>query len=745
MSQDFFEKMKDATGVSLNDVQKEAVLHSDGALLLLASPGSGKTTTLNMKIGYLLLEKKIKAESIMAITFSRASAQDMSERFDRFFSTMTEEKVHFSTIHSFAFKVVREYFWKKKMKYQLVEGDISEEEMEKDFNSPDNMPLHKKFILKNLYQNINGEAPTDDEMEELLTYVSFVKNRMLEGKELEKVKTDIKNASKIFQEYEAFKMKDNEKPLLDFDDMLTYCHRILEEDEEIRTKYQQQFEYILTDESQDNSIVQHVIVEILAKPQNNICVVADDDQSIFMWRGSDVTKLLQFEDIYPNATVLTMSQNYRSSQEIVTTANQFIKRNKNRYEKEMFTQNGSVKPVEIKNLGRYEAQLKYVAEQIMNSDNRKEIAVLYRNNSSAIPLANELDRLGVEFYMKDIDTKFFRHWIIEDILNFMRFSYSDKRVDLLEKIHTKFNAYITKRQIQQLKQFDNGESVFDNLLNTDNVARYQERSVPKAKRVFAQINKMSPEKAIVTIREDLGYDNSIKKLCENLGKSADFLFGILNTLENIAKGLGTLKDFADRLVELEDIIKNSKFNKKKDAITLTTFHSSKGLEYDKVFMIDLINGVVPSNDDLESYRHKIIEPMEESVRLFYVGMTRARKHLELLTYNAKDGERVSESIFVQDVKKIIHPKDKKPLKVKGKKKEVEIVSAENLLREKDIKLGERVLHSKFGLGLIAEIAGNTIGIKFDKVGYKSFMVDICMKNGLLQKATDEALAMYQKA
>jgi len=745
MSQDFFEKMKDATGVSLNDVQQEAVLHSDGALLLLASPGSGKTTTLNMKIGYLLLEKKIKAESIMAITFSRASAQDMSERFDRFFSTMTEEKVHFSTIHSFAFKVVREYFWKKKMKYQLVEGDISEEEMEKDFNSPDNMPLHKKFILKNLYQKINGEAPTDDEMEELLTYVSFVKNRMLEGKELEKVKTDIKNASKIFQEYEAFKMKDKEKPLLDFDDMLTYCHRILEEDEEIRTKYQQQFEYILTDESQDNSIVQHVIVEILAKPQNNICVVADDDQSIFMWRGSDVTKLLQFEDIYPNATVLTMSQNYRSSQEIVTTANQFIKRNKNRYEKEMFTQNDSVKPVEIKNLGRYEAQLKYVAEQIMNSDNRKEIAVLYRNNSSAIPLANELNRLGVEFYMKDIDTKFFRHWIIEDILNFMRFSYSDKRVDLLEKIHTKFNAYITKRQIQQLKQFDNGESVFDNLLNTDNVARYQERSVPKAKRLFAQINKMSPEKAIVTIREDLGYDNSIKKLCENLGKSADFLFGILNTLENIAKGLGTLKDFADRLVELEDIIKNSKFNKKKDAITLTTFHSSKGLEYDKVFMIDLINGVVPSNDDLESYRHKIIEPMEESVRLFYVGMTRARKHLELLTYNAKDGERVSESVFVQDVKKIIHPNDKKPLKAKGKKKEVEIVSAENLLREKDIKLGERVLHSKFGLGLIVEIAGNTVGIKFDKVGYKSFMVDICMKNGLLQKVTDEALAMYQKA
>lgn len=744
MSKDFFERMKEATGVSLNDVQKEAVLHSEGALLLLASPGSGKTTTLNMKIGYLLLEKKVKADAIMAITFSRASAQDMSERFDRFFSNMTEEKVHFSTIHSFSFKVVREYFWKKKLKYQLIEGDISEEELEKDFNSEDDMPLHKKFILRNLFQKVNGEKPTDDEMDGLMTYISFVKNRMITGRELGTIKSDIKNVAKIYEEYEAFKTKDSDNTLLDFDDMLTYCYQILEEDEAIRTKYQNQFEYILTDESQDNSIVQHVIVEILAKPQNNICVVADDDQSIFMWRGSDVTKLLQFEEIYPNATVLTMSQNYRSSQEIVTTANQFIKRNKNRYEKEMFTHNDAVKPIEIKNLNRYEAQLQYVTEEIRKSDNHKEIAVLYRNNSSAIPLANELNRAGIEFYMKDIDTKFFRHWIIEDVLNFMRFSYSDKRVDILEKIHTKFNAYITKRQVQLLKQFQNGESVFDNLMTTNTVANYQERTIPKAKRTFERINKMNPQKAIVTIREELGYDNSIKKMCESLGFNAEHHLGILNMLENVAKGLETLKDFADRLVELENIIKNSKFNKRKEAITLTTFHSSKGLEYDKVYMIDLINGVVPSHDDIETYRNKVIEPMEEAVRLFYVGMTRARKHLELLTYNMKDGERVTTSIFVENVKQIVQPTDKKPLPKKGKK-EVSTLTAENLLREKDMQLGERVLHGKFGIGLIVEVGGNTVGIKFDKVGFKTFMVDICIKNGLLQKATDKAIAEYQRA
>ncbi|KHE72984.1 ATP-dependent helicase, partial [Halobacillus sp. BBL2006] len=410
----FFELMEEQTGVQLNEVQKQAVLHTNGPLLLLASPGSGKTTTLNMKIGYLLLEEKVRADRIMAITFSKASAHDMSERFDHFFSGLTSDKVHSSTIHSFAFKVVREWLRKNSQDFQLIEGNISDEELKKGWDGPE-IPLHKKFILKKLYEDTNGVQISDDDIDELMTYISFVKNRMIEGRELERVKCNVKSAASIYQAYEQFK-NNADRLLLDFDDMLTYCYRILHDDAAILSKYQQQFEFILTDESQDNSVVQHEIVELLAKPQNNLCVVADDDQSIFMWRGSDVTKLLQFEKTYPDATVMTMSQNYRSSKEIVKASNQFIKRNQNRYPKEMFTDNPSDQPIAINSMRNYEDQLQYVTEEIKKSGGAEEIAVLYRNNSSAVPLADKLDKAGIDFYMKDIDAKFFKHWIVEDML-----------------------------------------------------------------------------------------------------------------------------------------------------------------------------------------------------------------------------------------------------------------------------------------------------------------------------------------
>ncbi|MBH0231389.1 ATP-dependent helicase [Halobacillus yeomjeoni] len=726
---DFFNLMEEQTGVRLNEVQKQAVQHTEGPLLLLASPGSGKTTTLNMKIGYLLLEKKVRPERIMAVTFSKAAARDMADRFDHFFSSLTDEKVNFSTIHSFAFKVVRESLRKNGQAFQLIEGDINEEELKKGFDGPD-VPLHKKFILRRIYEDTNGVQAPDDDMDELMTYISYVKNRMVGDKELEKVKCNVKNAADIYRSYERFKKSHSDQVLLDFDDMLTYCHQILLEDAELLSKYQRQFEYILTDESQDNSVVQHEIVELLAKPQNNICVVADDDQSIFMWRGSDVTKLLQFEKIYPNATVLTMSQNYRSSQEIVHTANRFIKRNKNRYPKEMFTENESHQPIEIKALKKYDDQLDYVTEAIRNSSG-EEIAVLYRNNSSAIPLADRLDKEGIGFYMRDIDAKFFKHWIVEDILNFMRFSYNDRRIDVLERIHTKMNAYISKQQIAYLKRRNTKESVFDTLLESE-LPSYQQKAIPKAKKLFQDLNQMNPYKAIRTIREKLGYDHAIGKMADKFGFNAEQLFSVLDNLEQIAEGLGSLKDFAFRLKELERLIQTSKFNKNKSSLTLTTFHSAKGLEYDKVYMIDLINGVVPSKEDMDRYRKSETDLMEEAVRLFYVGMTRARTNLELLSYQYKGNERVSESMFVGNVKKIVQPAAMKSSTKKGKRP-VPDLNDERLLKYEDIELGREVFHKKFGKGVISEYGGDQIGIQFEDVGYKELLVKVCLNNGLLIK------------
>ena len=353
---------------------------------------------------------------------------------------------------------------------------------------------------------------------------------------------------------------------------------------------------------------------------------------------------------------------------------------------------------------------------------------MYRNNASAVPLADKLDKAGIDFYMKDIDPKFFKHWVVQDILNFMRFSYNDQRVDILERFHTKCNAYISKAQIASLKRGRVGDSIFEVLIE-NGVPDYQRKSLKTAKKLFRDMNTMEPHQAIRTIRKKLGYDQAIRKLSEKFGFNLEHLNGILDVLENIASGLGSLKGFADRLKELERLVQISKYNKNKSALTLTTFHSAKGLEYDRVFMIDLVNGVIPSKDDMEQYRLKDTGPMEEAVRLFYVGMTRARTNLELLTYQYKGNERVTESIFVMNVRKIVQPTVKKT----KPKRHVDL-SDESLVTMDDIELGNKVIHRKFGPGLITDYGGDSIGITFDGVGYKELVLAVCLENGLLQKA-----------
>lgn len=717
----FFDKMHELTGVSLNEVQQKAVRYSKGPLLLLASPGSGKTTTLNMKIGYLLLVKKVPAYKILAITFSKASAVDMANRFDQFFSSIIKERVHFSTIHSIAFQIVREYFSIHHQNFEIIEGNR-------------NSCIDKKVILRNIFIQNRNTIPSEDEMDELLSYSSFVKNKMISDEEFVQKKTMMPGLVEMYKQYEAYKVQTPELVLLDFDDMLTYCYKALSEDEYIRNKYQQRFEYILTDESQDNSVIQHEIIYLLAAPQFNVCVVADDDQSIFKWRGADVRKLLDFKKIYPNAKTVTMAQNYRSTPEIVDTANEFIKRNRNRYPKKMFTENESSGEIEIHNVKRYDLQLNYVVEEIQKADNPCEVAILYRNNNSAILLVNKLFKEGIPFYMKDVELKFFHHWIVEDILNIMRLSYNDSRVDILEKVYTKINAYIKKKQIIHLQKHVSKASTFDRLQEIIH-APYQEQVLKRVKQTIRKLQMQEPYEAIQTIRQDLGYDKSLQNTAEHLRMNEENLFDILNTLEQIAKELPSLETFAYRLKDIEQLMRTSKKYKGQDVITLSTLHSAKGLEYDRVYMIDLIEGILPNNEDIKEDEVGNIEEMEEATRLFYVGMTRARHHLELLTYSVRNGAHVKESRFVQNVRKIIAPEENQ--KQIGKKNTTQPkyrpILENAITDESELHLGMQIIHHLYGVGQIKSLAPDSIEIDFESVGMKRFMLDFCLNHGYLKK------------
>ncbi len=722
----FFNRKKEQLGVKLNDVQKKSVLHTKGPLLLLASPGSGKTTTTIMRIGYLIEEEGVEPSRIKAVTFSRASASDMKERFARFFPEHPTDSVDFSTIHSLAFQVVRDYFYKRNVSYQLIEGN------------QDGGP-NKKLLVRKIYKSLNGENITEEQLEELTTYISFIKNKLLPREEWRNIDCDIPFVETIFEEYEKIKNANPSNLLLDYDDMLTIANDAFINDGMILQKYQNRYDYVLTDESQDTSLVQHAIIEKLVGPHRNLYVVADDDQSIYSWRGAEPKYLLDFKKVYPDAVILKMEQNYRSSKDIVDVANRFIKRNKDRYDKNMFTENPVQKPIVIKQFEDYRIQAKYLVQEIDRVERKKDVAVLYRNNSSSIMLINELDRNQIPFYIKDSDNRFFSHWVVKDILNFMRMTYTDKRVDIFEQIYTKCGFYLSREQLFWLAKKQPSESIFDRLFQYKGLKDYQVKQIQTCQKTFQEMKGEKPLKAIKLIRHQLGYDKTLKEMSKKLGFKTDYLFSVLQTLEEIADTLETMEQFADRLKHLENLLKASKFNKNKDAITLSTFHSSKGLEFKKVFMIDLIEGVIPSHDEITKYKDGERGLMEEAVRLFYVGMTRAEQELELLSYKKHNGKDVAQSRFVANVKNIIlppvkvQPAEPKNTRERGKST---VPYNPNAIKTADaIKEGMVVKHRVFGHGTIVSLGEGKIEIQFQKEK-KALLLETCLEMGLLEPADE---------
>lgn len=691
---DFFNRKMNELQIKLNDVQKSAVLQTEGPLLLLACPGSGKTTTMIMRIGYLIEEKHVDPKRIKAITFSRASAKDMTERFKRFFPQ--HQPIDFSTIHSLAFNITRTYLNKTGTGFELIEGGG------KGKQSP-----NKTMLLKALYKETLREDCTEEELASLSTFISFLKNRMIPFKEWERVAAPFDKAGSIALKYEQHKSKTVGHLLLDFDDMLSIAEQALRVDEQLAERFRSRYDYILTDESQDTSLVQHRIVEHLVAHHGNLCVVADDDQSIYTWRGADPAYLLDFKKVYPDAELLMMEQNYRSSKEIVDTAAKFIKRNRHRYAKEMRTDNREVGPIFIKQYEDPKQLLEYVTYELLDEKDLNEVAILFRNNASSTMYVNELHRRGIPFYMKDADDKFFSHWIVEDILNFMRLSFNVERKDVFSKVAMKMNLFISRKMLTEFLATPNSGNVFEAFKNSLQLKSSQIEKLNVYKEAYTKIPTMRPVQVIRMIRYELEYEEALKSRATKFGYRIDNLLGILDTLEGIASQVRTMVDFANRLKELEEAVQQAKFNPPNNALTLSTFHSAKGLEFRRVFMIDLVNGIIPSEED-----EKDPLLMEEARRLFYVGMTRAKELLELLSYQKQNGKTKEDSRFVNEVRGILmKPEEQKVEKLKKAKLSIPM-DPDGIHNRNELSEGMQVTHRVFGRGVVQEIGEEDIRILF---------------------------------
>lgn len=686
MFNDFFDK--------LNAQQKEAVLHKQGPAIILAVPGAGKTTVLISRTANLILNHNVNPENILSITFSKASAFDMKDRFTTMFGPELGRRTKFSTIHSFAYFLIRDYLRENNLTLNLIEGTDS--------------GVSKNKIIKDIYRQVNDAHLSDDKLEELLNTIGFVKNMMIEVSEFDAHKNfQIKNFDKIYQSYEDYKRQNN---FLDFDDMLTMSYDILRENNDILERYRDRYHYVQVDEGQDTSKIQNEIIRLISGRNHNLLIVADDDQSIYGFRGAYPEELLVFNQRYSDAKVFFMEENYRSTKNIVSVCDSFIKQNKKRYEKNLFTQNEVLNPVLITKLKQQEDQYDYILKQIKESGDFGETAILFRNNISAISVIDYLDRSDISVYMKDTKLHFFRHWVVLDIIAFLRVATDDSDIRSFEKIYYKMNAYITKVSINFIKEQIGDFSLFDKLTAFPDFPDFQKDKLKKIKFKFKTILKKRPFEAIEFIENDLDYKKYLQYNCKSFGYSYESVNTILFHLKSIASGTNSIYEFLEKLNQLKIIIEDAKDNKGTDSVTLSTIHSAKGLEFDHVFMIDLIEGDFPSLSSLESSMQGDDKPLEEERRLFYVGMTRARKNLNLLCFNNRNNERVFYSSFINELESLMNT-----AKVKDHK----------------LKIGSKVKHLKFGRGVIKDMDDKSVFIRFENGQTKQLSLQLCIEKNLL--------------
>ena len=718
---DIFQYLKEKKGIEFTDQQKSVISHVGGPSLVLAVPGAGKTASLTARTGNLILNHGIPAENILTMTFSRASAKDMEDRFNYFFDDFLgniDIKTNFSTIHSFAYKIVNRHYRYNEMIESKNAGNT------------------KSSILRNIYRDNNKGYITEEEYDDLTTGISYIKNKMfdinlLNSNDIKDI-SDIKNFKEIFISYENTKA---DYGFIDFDDMLTICYKILSVDEKILNKYKKQYEYIQLDEAQDTSTVQFAIVSLLAKPRNNIFYLADDDQSIYeSFRGSDLDYILNFKENYPNGTIYFMEQNFRSTKNIIDISNNFIQNNRNRYFKDMFTNKDEGRPITIVTVQNEKAELEHIIKSIQESDNYSDNAVLYRNNLLSVPLVNELDKNNIPFYIREQDNRFFVHWVLKDILAFIRLAINVRDIHSFDRIKYKSNLYLNKEQIVQFQKTfysEDNKSVIDALLEIEGLEDYKKRNILNFGMNLEYLREGTKNEGIAdTILDKIEYDFYLEKNAERLGFSYENLSNVTTAFRLITMDCENLEEVLERMQRLETLMKTSYHNRNKNAVTLTTVHGAKGLEFDRVFIMSMVENIFPTKQAEMKLNNNDNSLIEEERRLCYVAMTRGRKYVDLITLENKNGREILPSRFVRELINISNREDEP------------VTTADTSTMEGinvcdfDFLIGDIVEHKKFGKGEIVNIniPDEIIGVKFHNYGTKKLSYKICIENNILVKS-----------
>lgn len=667
--------------IQLNQQQQEAVQSTEGAVLLLAVPGSGKTTVLVTRLGYMIYCRNIHPESILTVTYTVAATKDMSKRFaDRFGEEMAE-KLEFRTINGICAKIIQ-YYGRKigKTPFELVKEE-----------------KNTTGMLVKICQEHGMGYPTESDLKNVRTMITYIKNMMLNDKEIQKLEEE--SDIRIRGIYQAYCSQMREKKWMDYDDQMLYAYKMLRMDSRLLEHFQNLHPYICVDEAQDTSKIQHAIIALLAAKSENLFMVGDEDQSIYGFRAAYPEALLDFEKDHPGARVLLMEENFRSNAKIVSAADKFIQKNTLRHEKHMKAAREA--GADIRKISLKSRKAQYVYLMKIAQECSTETAVLYRDNECAIPLIDLLERKHIPYRMRNAELSFFTHRTVLDIQNIIRFAMNPKDTELFMQIYYRLKLFFRKEDALNYTNISKEKDipVWDAILQYGNLEEYQQNYVRSLRRQMKKLLDMTGDKAVDQILVYMGYQDYLKKMGMNTNK-----------LE-IVKMIGSREDspekLLERLKELERIIREKK-EERECRFILSTMHASKGLEYDTVYLLDVVDGILPEKvlTSMNTASKEEIGAYEEERRLFYVGVTRAKNQLNIFA-TGKPSRFCNELL----------------------EKNISAESYQKLLDE----LGEGVIvkHRKFGKGVVTEIEGEHIRIRFGD-DEKKMDLKVLARLGLLE-------------
>lgn len=622
-----------AGGVPLDHEQRMAATTIDGPLLVLSGAGSGKTRVLTVRTAYMLMEKNIDPRSIMLVTFTAKAAKEMQQRLNSYpnMSPSLVSQIVSGTFHSIFYKILLFHEPQKWRRDLLIKWD-----------------WEKEKIVKQAGREIELDEK-EFSYDQALAQIGLWKNSLVFPDEVKTTDDDwLKSCQFLYKKYEEYKA---ETGSFDFDDMLIGCYLFFQNNPELLVKYQQRFQYFLVDEFQDINKVQYELIKLLSQLSKNVCVVGDDDQAIYSFRGSDPQYILNFDHDFPGAKVIRLSENYRSSHQIVATANRMIKRNQKRMEKTMHAQhnNGPAPVLFYPYDEEIEATmiLSDIQEKLENGAKPGDFAILYRTHSMSRAIFERLATSNLPFIIENDAESFYGRRVIRGMLAFLRLSLNPDDAKAAGEVLT--SLFLKQSILRELK----AQTILQDcdLIDAFRFIKtghaFQEKRLKTVPAQIRGLKDMSPLVALEVIEKDLGYSDYVKKRGNeaNIEKGSDDI----RDLRVAANKFTTVEAFVEHVDHMTAMVQEVKKMSKHftDAIQLTTIHRSKGLEYKSVYILAAVDGSLPHDFALDSYRKGELEPLEEERRLMYVAATRAKHDLYMSVLQTRRGKTAYPSRFLK--------------------------------------------------------------------------------------------------